>query len=301
MRLTGLPLIILVATAASVTVAVTVRGWRHLSVRITGLLLVEILVVLGIGLFVNRSQRFYPTWQSLTGETEVAEVATPAAGRLDTRLTAAAPVPWTPPEAAAWHLATPPLLLAPPDYAQLPERTYPVVVVLGGDAGARSAGTRSPEAPKAVPGNAAAARSSGKPTVLPGRAAEARSPGALKVLPGGAAGTRSSGPPTAAPSGGPRPSGAPAVTPGSDAGPQPAGVLTVFLTPTRQTTAKSLGTLRAALARDARSADNLAIVAGPRWHALAAAWPGRPAVATGIDQAVRGLPAPLTAPQRLPS
>ncbi|GAA4604067.1 hypothetical protein BJY16_004850 [Actinoplanes octamycinicus] len=218
MRLTGIPLFLLVATAAVGTMAATVRGWRRLPVRIAGLLAVEILAVAAIGLWVNRSQRFYPTWESLTGASQVAAVTETAAGRLDPRLAGATAVAWKPAEAAAWHLARPPLLLAPPDYAEQPDRTFPLLVVLGDDPGTR-----------------------------------------------------------------------------------PAGVLTVVLAPTRATTAASLGTLRAAVARDARSADALAVVAGPRWHALAAAWPGHPAVATGIDQAVRGLPAPLAAPQRLPS
>ncbi|WIM99510.1 hypothetical protein ACTOB_003167 [Actinoplanes oblitus] len=218
MRLTGIPLIALVATAAVVTVAATVRGWRFLTVRVAGLLAVEILVVATIALVVNRVELFYPTWQSLGGASQVAAVTATTAGPLDTRLTGAAAVPWTPPETAAWHLAATPLVLAPADYAQLPEHTFPLLVVLGGDPG-----------------------------------------------------------------------------------PRPSGVLTVFLAPTRDTTAASLVTLPAALARDARVADALAVVAGPDWHALAGAWPGHPPVATGIDQAVRDLPAPLAAPQRLPS
>lgn len=89
MRLTGIPLFLLVATAAVGTMAATVRGWRRLPVRIAGLLAVEILAVAAIGLWVNRSQRFYPTWESLTGASQVAAVTETAAGRLDPRLAGA--------------------------------------------------------------------------------------------------------------------------------------------------------------------------------------------------------------------
>lgn len=85
-----------------------------------------------------------------------------------------------------------------------------------------------------------------------------------------------------------------------------AGVLTVVLVPTHATTAASLGTLRGLLGKDARAADNLVIVADHGWASLASAWPGHPTVTPGhtpaaFATAARGLPAPLAAPQRLPS
>jgi hypothetical protein len=48
------------------------------------------------------------------------------------------------------------------------------------------------------------------------------------------------------------------------------------------------------------------LLTDPRWAALAAAWPGRPPMVDGhtpsaFDAAARALPAPLAAPQRLPS
>jgi len=84
------------------------------------------------------------------------------------------------------------------------------------------------------------------------------------------------------------------------------GVVTVVLVPTAATTAPALAGLPASLGEDARVTDRMVILADPRWTRLAQAWPGRPPVLTGhsaaaFDQAVRDLPAPLAAPERLPS
>jgi hypothetical protein len=234
--LTGLPLILLTGVLAAVAVAATVRGWRlsgrkRTPVRIAGLVAVEVLVVAGIGLVVNRHEGFYPSWQAL-GATETV-VVPPAVttGRLDGTLDADGVVTWSPPEAAAWRLAAEPLLVAPPDYAKHPDRTFPVVVALTTAAGAR----------------------------------ETRRVAASAT-----------------------------------------GVLTVVLVPTAASTAASLGTLRGRLGQDARTADGLVVLADPAWTPLASAWPGRPPVMAGHTAAVfaaaaRDLPAPLAAPQEVPS
>ena len=143
MSLTGLPLIVLTGMLAAVAAAATVRGWglsgrRRMAVRIAGLAAVEVLVVAGIGLVVNRHEGFYPSWQSLGGGTEtVVVLPSVTTGRLDGTLDADGTVTWTPPEATAWHLAAEPVLVAPPEYAKHRDRTFPVVVALTTPAGAR--------------------------------------------------------------------------------------------------------------------------------------------------------------------
>jgi hypothetical protein len=84
------------------------------------------------------------------------------------------------------------------------------------------------------------------------------------------------------------------------------GTVTVVLVPTRQTTAALLAPLSGLLGQDARVADGLVLLADPVWAPLAAAWPGWPTVIAGhtaaaFEAAARVLPAPLAAPQELPS
>jgi hypothetical protein len=138
-RLTGLPLITLVGISALVAVAATARGWRFFPVRVLGLLAVEILVVAGLALVVNRFGSFYPSWQSLGGVSDVAVASSVAPGSLDSALDGGGAVPWTPPEAGGWHLATAPRLVVPPDYAGHPDRTFPVLVVLTSASSVRAA------------------------------------------------------------------------------------------------------------------------------------------------------------------
>ncbi|WP_433796350.1 hypothetical protein [Actinoplanes sp. CA-252034] len=130
MRLTGLPLILAAWALLAVAVVVTVRLWRRLPARLGGLVLIEVLAVLGIALIVNRVEGFYPSWQSLVGSETAAAVTEPTgAGRLDVSLDAGT-VAWSPAEATGWHLAVPPALIATRDYAQHPDRRFPVVMVL---------------------------------------------------------------------------------------------------------------------------------------------------------------------------
>ncbi|KUL28555.1 hypothetical protein [Actinoplanes awajinensis] len=231
MSLVGIPLILLTALLAVVAVVATVRGWRLLPVRIVGLIAVEVLVVACLGLIANRSESFYPSWQALGGDTGAAVVTPTTAGRLDAALHAAGAIDWSPPEAARWQTAVPPVLIVPPDYAEPAGRSFPVLVALT---------TRADAAQ--VERTAAA-------------------------------------------------------TP---------GVVTVLLVPTRATTAATLGTLGDSLSRDVRSTASVALLADPPWAALAASWPGHPVVTPGhtaaaFASAVRDLPSPLAAPQRLPS
>ncbi|BEL07190.1 hypothetical protein Q0Z83_053810 [Actinoplanes sichuanensis] len=130
MSLTGLPLILSAWSLLVAAAVATVRLWRRMPARITGLVLVEVLTVLAIALTANRAESFYPSWRSLVGDATAATVTEPTeSGRLDRSLDAGTVV-WSPPEAAGWHLAVPPALIAGSDYARLPDRRFPVVVVL---------------------------------------------------------------------------------------------------------------------------------------------------------------------------
>jgi hypothetical protein len=139
MSLTGVRLILLAALVTAAIVAATVLlwsrygRWRLLS-RTAGVLLTEAMVVLTIGLVVNRHEQFYPSWQALSGDTGTTVVAAARqAGRLDVELhgTAAETVPWQPSDVATWRLAAPPTVVVPADYLARPSVSYPVVLSLG--------------------------------------------------------------------------------------------------------------------------------------------------------------------------
>jgi hypothetical protein len=140
MSLTGVRIILLAGLVTAAIAAATVLlwsrygSWRLLS-RTAGVLLTETLVVLTIGLVVNREQQLYPSWQALGGDTGPAAVAAARpAGRLDAELhgTAAASVPWQPADVAAWRLAGAPTVMVPANYLSRPSVSYPVVLSLGG-------------------------------------------------------------------------------------------------------------------------------------------------------------------------
>ena len=89
MTLTGVPLILLVATATGAAGAATARFWprggrlRPLT-RTLCVLLLKALVVTTAGLVVNRYQQFYPSWVALAGHTGTISVTRATeAGRLD--------------------------------------------------------------------------------------------------------------------------------------------------------------------------------------------------------------------------
>lgn len=137
MELTGLPLIVLVAFVAVVVITATVLlwsrfgRWRLLS-RAAGIVLAETLVVLTIGLIVNRIDGFYPSWQALRGKTGTTTVtAPPPRGRLDAQFTATvSSMPWRPADLQSWRLAATPTVVVPPGYPKQKSTSYPVVLVL---------------------------------------------------------------------------------------------------------------------------------------------------------------------------
>ncbi|WP_433293281.1 hypothetical protein ACQP2F_30235 [Actinoplanes sp. CA-030573] len=136
MSLTGLRLIALAAAAlvgvAAATVWLWPRGARLRPVtRTLTVLLVEALTVLTVGLVVNRHEQFYPSWQALRGDTgTVATTAVVHAGVLDHHVPPG-PFAWRPHDLAAWHLAAPPTVTLPADYAIRATVTFPVVLALG--------------------------------------------------------------------------------------------------------------------------------------------------------------------------
>ncbi|MBU2670663.1 hypothetical protein KOI35_44900 [Actinoplanes bogorensis] len=134
MKLTGIPLILLAAVVTVVAGAALVRWWsRGRLTRVVGVLLVETLAVLTVGLAVNRHEEFYPSWQALGGDTGTAtHTGRVRAGLLDAHL-AAKSFTWRPSGYPAWHLAGPPRVTLPADYRDRPAVAFPVVLCLGTD------------------------------------------------------------------------------------------------------------------------------------------------------------------------
>ncbi|MCU7727424.1 hypothetical protein ODJ79_27140 [Actinoplanes sp. KI2] len=135
MSLTGLPLILLTGFLVLAAGAATVRFWRlpgrkRLPFRIAGLVAIEVLLVAEIGLVVNRQECFYPSWRVLGGAENAVVAPAPPAGRLDGELDADGTIAWSPPEAAAWHLAAAPLLVTASEYGAHADRAFPVVLAL---------------------------------------------------------------------------------------------------------------------------------------------------------------------------
>jgi hypothetical protein len=142
--LTGVPLIVIAAAATASVCAVTVLlwsrfgRWRLLS-RSLGVLLSEALLVLAVGLIVNRVGGFYPTWQALHGDTGASAVTTHrTAGHLDAalrpdRVTGGFRLAIPDGQAQPWRMAAPPTLVVPADYIHRPTATFPVLVTLTDD------------------------------------------------------------------------------------------------------------------------------------------------------------------------
>jgi hypothetical protein len=152
MSLTGMPLVVSAVVCTVAVLAGTVLlwnrwgGWRLLT-RPVGVLLTEALVLVSVGLVVNRSEQFYPTWQSLfqagyTGGTSYAA----APGGLDAWLAAqpgadsgqALAFTWRQAGWPGWGLSAPPTVVVPGGYLRHKGLRYPVIVVL---VGATVAGT----------------------------------------------------------------------------------------------------------------------------------------------------------------
>ncbi|MEV6847990.1 hypothetical protein [Actinoplanes sp. NPDC051411] len=140
MPLTSLRLIVLAAVVTVGALAATVLvwprwgRWRFL-VRPSGVLLTEALLIVTVGLAVNRSQEFYPSWAALRDTSGPGPASYHvSAGRLDAWLAARPSVlsfPWRPPGWTSWHLAAAPTVTVPADYLAHPAWRYSAVLIVG--------------------------------------------------------------------------------------------------------------------------------------------------------------------------
>jgi hypothetical protein len=144
MSLTGIPILVLALCVTGVVAAATVVRWRRPGratpvLRVLGLLLTEMLTVVSIGLVVNRSQQFYPTWQALLHRGSPADPQVRyTAGTLDrwlgARFAGREDLPgsfvWRPQGWTDWSLDGAPTVTVPAGYLKHPEWRYPVVLVI---------------------------------------------------------------------------------------------------------------------------------------------------------------------------
>ncbi|MEV6524238.1 hypothetical protein AB0M43_19990 [Longispora sp. NPDC051575] len=132
---------------AILVVAGTVTLWRRwprrgrLALRSGSLLLSQIMVVLCVGLVVNRSEQLYPTLETLVSppkaKRHVAESVT--SGGLDEWLRARAQqgaksglaFPWQPAGGGKWPVAEHPSISLPAQYFLQPNSRFPVIVAFG--------------------------------------------------------------------------------------------------------------------------------------------------------------------------
>ncbi|MFI1996356.1 hypothetical protein [Actinoplanes sp. NPDC020271] len=143
MSLTGIPLIVVAVVVTLLTAAATVVSWRRggrlrVVLRTGGVLLTETLLLLTVGLAVNRSEDFYPTWAALSSSAQTSGTTyalTP--GRLDGWLRAHGPAfTWEPDGWTGWHLAAAPTVVVPDGYLEHPAWRYSALVVVdNGSAG----------------------------------------------------------------------------------------------------------------------------------------------------------------------
>ena len=132
--LTGIPLIALAMLGTVAVLAATILLWgRGLILRATGVLLTEALIMLSVGLVVNRSEQFYPTWTALLHPPSAigtSYAVTP--GELDRSLQArgGAPFTWQPTGWTGWHLAGAPTVVTPAAYLSHPAWRYSTVLIL---------------------------------------------------------------------------------------------------------------------------------------------------------------------------
>jgi hypothetical protein len=133
-------LIVFAAALTAGALAATILVWRRWGplIRPVGVLLTELLLTLTVGLVVNRSQQFYPSWAALLAGSDPDRAGFhTSAGRLDAWL-AARPgagqiqsFPWRPAGWTAWRLAAAPTVTVPAGYLADPGRRYSAVLLVG--------------------------------------------------------------------------------------------------------------------------------------------------------------------------
>jgi len=168
MELTGLPLLVLAWVLVAAAVVATgllwsrYRRWRLLA-RTASVLFCELLLVVTVGIGVNRADQFYPSWQVLLGDTGGVGGGAGAAprpqGRLDLMLGQlsgaghrAAALPWQPAGWLHWRLSSAPSVVVPADYVKRAAVSFPAVVSVldGATPDAKSATAATGNTPDAV-------------------------------------------------------------------------------------------------------------------------------------------------------
>ncbi|MEV8509759.1 hypothetical protein AB0368_33715 [Actinoplanes sp. NPDC051475] len=161
MSLTGIPVLVVTACVTGVVAAATVLRWRRPGratpvLRVLGLLLTEMLTLVSVGLVVNRTQQFYPTWQALfhrgsPADPPVRYTAGTLDGWLGDRFAGRENLPstfvWRPQGWTHWSLDGAPTVTVPAGYLRHPEWRYPVVLVICRAQDGWSARVRPPAAP----------------------------------------------------------------------------------------------------------------------------------------------------------
>jgi hypothetical protein len=157
MPLTGRALIGLTACCTVAVLAGTVLVWgrwgrlRYL-LRPAGVLLSEALLLVTVGLVVNRQEGFYPTWAALLDSGSPGTTSyRVAAGSLDRKLAArvgsrgdaAQEFAWHPSGWTRWRLAGAPEVVTPAGYLRHPGWRYSVVLVVDDSASGWSTGRLS--------------------------------------------------------------------------------------------------------------------------------------------------------------
>src|SRR5262245_8979913 len=146
MSLIGLPLLLLSASVFVVWLAALVIWWSRLRrwwrlARVGGLVICQILLVFVVGLVVNRTEDFYPSWAALLGSDPPKVVTAPApviplASWLQQQAVRGARAglsfPWQAGQDKQWYLRAPTTVLLPEAYFRPTAPVLPVVVVVVG-------------------------------------------------------------------------------------------------------------------------------------------------------------------------
>jgi hypothetical protein len=143
MPLVSLRLIGVAALLTMLALAGTVLLWRRwgrwrLVTRPVGILVFQVLLLLTVGLIVNRAEKFYPSWEALRGTEEGETVAAPPLpdGLLDpwlrqqARPDGSAVATWEPAAAKGWKLGGAATLTVPAGYLDRTSTVYPAVLAL---------------------------------------------------------------------------------------------------------------------------------------------------------------------------
>jgi hypothetical protein len=143
MSLTGVPLFVCAFLATAAALAGTILAWNRwrrlrFVLRPFGVLLTEALLVVSVGLVVNRSEQFYPDWDALLRSSNAgATTYAVHPGGLDGWLHQTGDLadqgdafPWQPAGWTDWRLAAAPLVFTPAGYLTHTGWRYPALLVI---------------------------------------------------------------------------------------------------------------------------------------------------------------------------